>query len=226
MNILITGSGRGIGLGFATHYLELGHTVYASYRSESDELSALADRYKELNLIQWDVTRPATESILNSMPSQIDVLINNAGIYGPKKDGQSLQKVTAESMHEVFDVDAVAPLRVVQTLLPRLTRPGAVIANISSKMGSSADNSSGGTYAYRAAKAALVIISKSMAVDLQDDGINVITLHPGWVRTDMVDFTGLVDVAETVAGMTRVIENINDYQPGDFVAFDGKLIPY
>lgn len=226
MNILITGSGRGIGLGFATHYLELGHNVYACYRSESDELSELADRYKELNLIQWDVTRPATESILNSMPPQIDVLINNAGIYGPKKDGQSLQKVTAESMHEVFDVDAVAPLRVVQTLLPRLTRPGAVIANISSKMGSSADNSSGGTYAYRAAKAALVIISKSMAVDLQDHGINVITLHPGWVRTDMVDFTGLVDVAESVAGMARVIDNINDYQPGDFVAFDSKLIPY
>lgn len=226
MNILITGSGRGIGLGFAKHYLELGHTVYACYRSESDELSALADRYKELNLIQWDVTRPATASILNSMPPQIDVLINNAGIYGPKKDGQSLQKVTAESMHEVFDVDAVAPLRVVQTLLPRLTRPGAVIANISSKMGSSADNSSGGTYAYRAAKAALIIISKSMAVDLQDDGINVITLHPGWVRTDMVGFTGLVDVAESVAGMATVIENINDYQPGDFIAFDGKLIPY
>lgn len=226
MNILITGAGRGIGLGFAAHYLELGHTVYACYRSESDELSRLADKFRELKPIRWDVTQAATDSIINSFPPQIDVLINNAGIYGPKKDGQSLQKVTAESMHEVFDVDTVAPLRVVQTLLPRLTRPGAVIANISSKMGSSADNSSGGTYAYRAAKAALVIISKSMAVDLQDDGISVITLHPGWVRTGMVDFTGLVDVEESVAGMARVIENINDYQPGDFVAFDGKLIPY
>ena len=129
-------------------------------------------------------------------------------------------------MHEVFDVDCVAPLRVVQTLLPRLRRPGAIIANISSKMGSSSDNTSGGTYAYRAAKAALIIVSKSMAVDLQDEGINVITLHPGWVRTDMVGFTGLIEVSESVEGMISVIDNINDYTPGDLVAFDGSVIPY
>ena len=226
MNIFVTGAGRGIGLGFTEHYLNRGHTVFACYRSESDKLSSLADENKGLQLMHWDVTRPADVTLIDALPQHIDILINNAGIYGPKKDGQSLQKVTAESMHEVFDIDTVAPLRVVQTLLPRLTRPGAIIANISSKMGSSADNSSGGTYAYRAAKAALIIISKSMAVDLQADGISVITLHPGWVRTGMVDFTGLVNVSESVAGMAGVIENIHQYQPGDFVAFDGSLIPY
>ena len=93
-------------------------------------------------------------------------------------------------------------------------------------MGSSSDNTSGGTYAYRAAKAALIIVSKSMAVDLQDEGINVITLHPGWVRTDMVGFTGLIEVSESVEGMISVIDNINDYTPGDLVAFDGSVIPY
>jgi NAD(P)-dependent dehydrogenase (short-subunit alcohol dehydrogenase family) len=226
MNIFITGAGRGIGLGFTEHYLNRGHNVFACYRSESDNLSKLAEAWNELTLMQWDVTRTAEKTLIDALPQQIDLLINNAGIYGPKKDGQSLQKVTAEAMHEVFDIDTVAPLRVVQTLLPRLTRPGAMIANISSKMGSSADNSSGGTYAYRAAKAALIIISKSMAVDLQGDGINVITLHPGWVRTSMVDFTGLVDVSESVTGMAKVIDNIHDYQPGDFVAFDGSLVPY
>lgn len=225
MNILITGAGRGIGLGFVVHYLSRDHTIYACYRSKSAELSALAEKYDQLELVQWDVTRPASENILASFPKQLDLLINNAGIYGPIKDGQSLQKITAEAMHEVFDVNCVAPLRVVQTLLPRLM-PGAIVANISSKMGSSSDNTSGGTYAYRAAKAALIIVSKSMAVDLQSDGINVITLHPGWVRTDMTNGTGLVDVDESVDGMTSVIENINDYEPGDLVAYDGSRVPF
>ncbi len=226
MNILVTGAGRGIGLGFVQHYLKQGHSVYACYRTESAKLNSLAEQYNELNLLQWDVTRPASETLLQSLPEHIDLIINNAGIYGPKKDGQSLQKISAEAMHEVYDVNCVAPLRVVQTLQHKLTRPGGIVANISSKMGSSEDNTSGGTYAYRAAKAALVIISKSMAVDLQDQGISVITLHPGWVRTDMVGFTGLVDVSESVAGMSRVIENIDSYRPGDFIAFDGKRVPF
>jgi NAD(P)-dependent dehydrogenase (short-subunit alcohol dehydrogenase family) len=194
MNILITGAGRGIGLGFVQHFLKQGHSIYACYRTESDKLNSLANQYSGLNLLQWDVTLPASETMLQSLPDHIDLIINNAGIYGPKNDGQSLEKVTAEAMHEVYDVNCVAPLRIIQTLQDKLVRPGGIIANISSKMGSSGDNTSGGTYAYRAAKAALVIISKSMAVDLQDQGINVITLHPGWVRTDMVGFTGLVDV--------------------------------
>lgn len=226
MNVFITGAGRGIGLGFVVHYLSHGHTVYACYRNDSDELAALAEKHNDLNIVQWDVTLPATEHFLQSLPAQIDIVINNAGIYGPKKDGQSLKKITAEAMHEVFDIDSVAPLRVVQTLHSRLRSPGGIIANISSKMGSSSDNSSGGTYAYRAAKAALIIISKSMAVDLAPEGIRVITLHPGWVRTDMVDFTGLIDVSDSVEGMARVIENIEEYTPGDLVAYDGKVIPY
>ena len=226
MNVLITGAGRGIGLGFTEYYLKHGHTVYACYRTESEKLTTLSDQYNDLNLLQWDVTRPASDSLLQSLPNHIDLIINNAGIYGPKKDGQSLQKITAEAMHEVYDVDCIAPLRVVQTLQDKLSRPGGIIANISSKMGSSGDNSSGGTYAYRAAKAALVIISKSMAVDLLAEGISVITLHPGWVRTDMVGLTGLVDVSESVAGMAGIIENIENYEPGAFVAFDGQIVPY
>ena len=226
MNILITGAGRGIGLGFALHFLKQGHSVYACYRTESARLNSLAEQYNELNLLQWDVTRPASETLLQALPEHIDLIINNAGIYGPKKDGQSLEKITAEAMHEVYDINCVAPLRVVQTLQHKLARPGGIVANISSKMGSSEDNTSGGTYAYRAAKAALVIISKSMAIDLQEEGISVITLHPGWVRTDMVGFTGLIDVSESVSGMVRVIENIDNYGPGDFIAYDGKRVPF
>jgi NAD(P)-dependent dehydrogenase (short-subunit alcohol dehydrogenase family) len=120
----------------------------------------------------------------------------------------------------------VGPLRVVQALKDRVAAARGVIANLSSKMGSSSDNSSGGSYAYRAAKAALVIVSKSMAIDLATAGVRVITLHPGWVRTDMTDHGGLVDVPESVAGMASVIARIGDYEPGALVAFDGRVIPY
>ena len=105
-------------------------------------------------------------------------------------------------------------------------RAGGVVANVSSKMGSSGDNTSGGSYAYRAAKAALVIVSKSMAIDLGPRGVRVITLHPGWVRTDMTDHNGLIDVDQSVGGMARVIECVSDYELGAFVAFDGQVVPF
>jgi len=221
MNVLITGANRGIGAGFVRHYLERGDEVWAAYRSDPGELEGVASG--KLHSLSWNVATDAEPQ--GEMPETIDLLINNAGIYGPGKDGQSLEKVTPEAMLEVFNVDCVGPLRVVKHLQGRLA-DGATIANVSSKMGSISDNTSGGTYAYRAAKAGLVIVSKSMAVDLAGDGVQVITLHPGWVKTDMTHQTGLIDVKESVTGMTEVIENARDYEPGSFVAFDGKVVPY
>lgn len=224
MNVLVTGANRGLGLGFVRHYLAAGHEVWGCYRSDPAGLAALEGDGR-LRLVRWDVrdAAPAGDVVL---PERIDLLINNAGIYGPDGAGQSLERITPDVMHEVFDVDCVGQLRIVQHLLPRIVRARGVIANLSSKMGSSGDNSSGGCYAYRAAKAALVIVSKSMAVDLAPQGVRVITLHPGWVRTDMTDHSGLIDVSTSVEGMTRVIESIEGYEPGAFVAFDGKIVPY
>ncbi|WP_167632079.1 SDR family oxidoreductase [Mariprofundus ferrooxydans] len=221
MHILITGAARGIGLGFVRHYLQQGHDVWACHREDCGGLSDITS--DKLHLLRWDVgsDQPPT----GKLPESIDLLINNAGIYGPGKNGQSLSNITSADMLAVFNIDCAGPLRVVQRLQSRLAH-GGVIANISSKMGSSADNSSGGTYAYRAAKAGLIIVSKSMAVDLAPQGVHVITLHPGWVRTDMVQQTGLIDVSTSVAGMAAVIASARDYDPGQFIAFDGKIVPY
>jgi len=225
MNVLITGANRGIGLGFVQHYLMNGCQVWACYRSDRGGLAKI--EHPQLHLVQWDITADKPASIESGLPDKIDVLINNAGVYGPSKDAdQSLNAITPDAMHKVFDVDCVGALRVAKLLWPRVVKTKGVIANISSKMGSSADNSSGGCYAYRAAKAALVIVSKSMAVDLAPKGVRVITLHPGWVRTDMTDHSGLINVDESVAGMTQVIAHADDYQPGAFIAFDGKIVPY
>jgi len=221
MNIVITGSNRGIGAGFVRYYLECGHSVWACFRSDEGELRSIeSDR---LHLIRWNVA--TDDAPHGALPDRVDLLINNAGIYGPGKDGQSLEKVTPEAMLEVFNVDCIGPLRVVRFFKGRLS-DSAVIANISSKMGSSGDNTSGGAYAYRAAKAALVIVSKSMAIDLAPAGVQVITLHPGWVLTDMGGQSALIDVETSVRGMAGVIERAGDYEPGQFIAFDGKIVPY
>jgi NAD(P)-dependent dehydrogenase (short-subunit alcohol dehydrogenase family) len=227
MNVVITGANRGIGLGFVNHYLAQGYHVWATYRSDQGQLKQIDN--DRLHCIQWDVTEATSDAQLQSIgvPDSIDLLINNAGIYGPKEShGQSFDSVTAETMLEVFDVDCVGALRVSQALSSRVITARGVIANMSSKMGSSEDNTSGGCYAYRAAKAGLVIVSRSMALDLAGDGVRVITLHPGWVSTDMTNNTGLIDVKTSVAGLTLVIENVDRYDPGAFVAFDGKVVPF
>jgi len=227
MNVLITGASRGIGLGFVRHYLSQGCHVWATYRSDYGGLEAIDD--ERLHTLQWDILDDKDDTFLQAMgvPAKLDLLINNAGIYGPQKaPGQSFDTVTAETMREVFDVDCIGALSVTQLLVDRVIAAQGVIANMSSKMGSSEDNTSGGCYAYRAAKAALVIISRSMAIDLAADGVRVITLHPGWVSTDMTNHTGLIDVATSVAGLTEVISNVDRYQPGAFVAFDGEIVPY
>ncbi len=223
-NILITGANRGLGLGFVQHYLSLGDRVWATYRHDAAPLVRLDD--VNCQPLHWDVTGPLHETEIAKLPYSIDLLINNAGIYGAKNGGQSLQEVTEEALMQVFNVNVVAPVKVVQFLLPRLQRGKATIVNMGSKMGSVNDNSSGGAYAYRASKSALCNVTKSMALDLQKDGIQALCLHPGWVRTDMGGESGLIDVETSIAGLTSVIDRVEDYVPGSFVAYDGVSIPY
>lgn len=227
MNVVITGAARGIGLGFVEHYLSVGAMVWACYRSDKSALNHLdSDRLKT---VQWDVTEEKDNDFvkMSAFPESIDLLINNAGIYGPDKEtGQSLDTVTPDDMLRLLDVNCVGPLRVVQRLKSRLISAKGKIANIASKMGSSEDNTSGGCYAYRASKSCLISVSKSMAIDLSPYDVRVITLHPGWVKTDMTQHSGLIDVECSVKGMAGIIDNIDRYSPGAFIAFDGKCIPY
>ena len=223
-NVLITGANRGLGLGFVRHCLDRGDKVWACYRDDAGGLTQID--HPDCTALRWDVARSLEPSEEAKLPAAINLLINNAGIYGSKGGGQSLENVSEQEMLEVFRIDTVAPLRVVQQLLPRLKKGHAVIANMSSKMGSSSDNGSGGVYAYRAAKSALCIVSRSLAVDLAEDQIRVVCLHPGWVQTDMTNNTGLIDVDTSVSGLFRVVENVDDYPPGAFVAYDGALVPY
>lgn len=227
MNVVVTGAGRGIGLGFVRHYLANGANVWACYRSDKSKLDAVAS--SKLKCVQWDVVDDKDDDFINqsAFPDSIDLLINNAGIYGPQKEkGQSLDCVSPHAILDVLNVNCVGPIRVVQRLKSRIMLANGKIANISSKMGSSEDNTSGGCYAYRASKSCLINVSKSMAIDFAPYDVRVITLHPGWVKTDMTNQSGLIDVDASVKGMADIIKNIDRYSPGAFVAFDGRLISY
>ena len=154
-------------------------------------------------------------------PSQpIDVLINNAGRL--RRD--SLSQPDDEEVMSQFVVNAVGPLRLTRALLP-LMSSGSKVAHITSRMGSIADNTSGGMYGYRMSKAALNAAAKSMTVDLAPKGIAIAILHPGFVRTGMTGGNGLVDPPESAAGLIARIDELTQETSGTFWHMNGDVLP-
>jgi NAD(P)-dependent dehydrogenase (short-subunit alcohol dehydrogenase family) len=156
----------------------------------------------------------------------IDLLINNAGVL---EDG-SLTTTTKESLMKQFEVNAVGPFLVTRALLPNLklaskNNGSAMVAHVSSYMGSIAKNE-GGYYGYRASKTALNIINSSLAIDLKEEGIAAILLHPGYVVTDLTGGLGDVHTDESVAGMTAALDKATLADTGKFFHFQGQEIPW
>ena len=166
---VVTGTNRGIGLEFVRQLLAQGHSVVATARDPDTvpALQAMRGLNSQLSLLPLDL---ADENSINAFAERmratpIDVLINNAGIYGPRQ--ASLGQLRTADWEEVMLVDLIAPIMLTQALLPALRRgTDKRIAFLSSIMGSSADNSGGGAYLYRSAKAGLNQAVKSLAVDL------------------------------------------------------------
>jgi len=201
--VAIVGASRGLGLEFVAQLLARGNAVHATARAPaaSKALAALAAKAgPALHVAALDVACPASIDAWaaglsgdTARGGPFDLLINNAGVA----EWSSLGSVTQESMLRLFSVNAVGPLLVTQAAAGKgLLRKGSVVANITSKMGSMADNGSGGTYAYRASKAALNAVTVSLARDLSASGVVATLLHPGWVRTDMTSNNGLIDVQQ------------------------------
>ncbi|WP_432720925.1 SDR family oxidoreductase [Jeongeupia wiesaeckerbachi] len=220
--LFITGAGRGIGREFVQQYLAAGWQVVATCRKPAD-LADLAQQ-PALTVLPLDVTDWDTVATLASQlgDARIDLLINNAGIYGGVM--QDLGGTDVGTWLETLATNAIAPVKIVEALLPRLA-PRAVIVNISSKMGSMADNGSGGDYHYRSAKAALNAATVSLARDLAGRHCCV-ALHPGWVQTDMGGAYALIDAATSVRGMHDVIAGLQAADTGRFITYDGRSIPW
>lgn len=153
----------------------------------------------------------------------IDLLINNAGIF----EAADLVSTTKESLLKQFEVNAVGPFLVTRALLANLKlAQGATVAHVSSIMASISNNKDGGLYGYRTSKAALNMVNSSLAIDLKNDNITAVVLHPGYVATDLTGGLGDVHADESVAGMTGVLDKITMADSGKFFHFKGHTIEW
>ncbi len=225
---LVTGANRGIGLGLTEQLLAKGYHVIATARNPDGarELwEAERDYGARCEIHELDVTSDADlDKLAKALSGRpIDLLINNAGVM-PEKSGK-FADVTADAMLKGFTVNVLGPMRVMQKLLPNLKASGkAVVGTVTSKMGSVADNTSGGYYAYRISKTAVNMLNKSFAVDHPD--VVSVVLHPGWVRTAMGGDNAPVTVEDSAKGMLQVLATVNAEQSGKFFDFSGKEIPW
>lgn len=225
--ILITGANRGIGLEYVRQYAEEGNTVYATVRdtAQAVELQALAAQHSHIQVLALDVADitaiQALARQLSDVP--IDILISNAGIYPPSRFG----KTDPQAWLQAFQVNTLTTYYLAEAFLPHMQRAGqARLIAMTSKMGSMTDNGSGGEYIYRSSKTALNMVVKSLSLDLKPFNIAVAALHPGWVRTDMGGPNGLIDTKTSVSGLRKVIAGLDQAQSGEFIAYDGKQVPW
>lgn len=219
MNVVITGANRGIGLALVNAYLQRGETVYALCRNSSDALNATQAKV----ISGVDVSKPDTlNSALAPLKDvKIDILINNAGVLGR----ESLSDWDPNTIDYQFRVNALGPLLVTQVLQGNLSA-GSKVGLVTSRMGSMADNGSGGYYGYRMSKAALNAAGVSLARDLAPRGIAVVLLHPGFVQTEMVNGSGDVDADTSAAGLVARVDDLTLETTGSFMHANGEALPW
>lgn len=226
-NVVITGANRGIGLELVKHYRNLGYTVIGICRESSEELDDLADMViSDIDVRSADSIAMVADVLAQTLISsdsgqQIDILINNAGVFL----NETLDEMDFDSIQTQMDINAIAPLRITHAFQSMLFE-GSKVAMITSRMGSVSDNGSGAYYGYRASKAALNAIGKSLAIDLKPKGVAVALLHPGFVQTRMVGFNGDISPAQAAAGLAQRIEELNLENTGSFWHSNGELLPW
>ena len=220
---LITGTSRGIGHEMARQLLARGDSVIGTVRRE-DQGADLREAGAQIELcdVADDGSVDAMAGRLNNRP--IDVLVNNAGVYDPRL---SFADLGDEGMRHNFEVNTLGPMRVTRALLANLRAGRAKhVFQLTSKMGSIADNGSGGAYAYRASKAALNAWSRSFALDHAQEGFVALVLHPGWVATDMGGAGAPVTPEQSVRGLLAVMDAASPERSGRFYGFDGEELPW
>jgi NAD(P)-dependent dehydrogenase (short-subunit alcohol dehydrogenase family) len=200
-------------------YRERGDEVFAACRKRSKGLEKLDVEVVE----SVDVTddRAVAKLVKAVGKRTVDVLVNCAGVLSD----ESLGDLDFDRIRRQFEVNSLGPLRVTAALRPKLAE-GSKVAIITSRMGSIDDNTSGGRYGYRMSKCAVNMAGRSLAHDLEDAGVAVAILHPGFVRTDMTGGQGLVDPPESAAGLIARIDELTLETSGGFWHANGERLPW
>jgi NAD(P)-dependent dehydrogenase (short-subunit alcohol dehydrogenase family) len=228
-SVLITGANRGLGFEFARQYAADGWRVFAACRdpATAGELQRLRRSTGMLTIVAMDVTD--AETIRNAATQlndvAIDVIINSAGIGGTSR--QSVGNVDYDSWAHVFDVNTMGPLRVIESFVGHMAAgERRLVVTITSGMGSLADNTSGGSIAYRSSKAAVNMVMRSAAIDLAPRGISCVLVNPGWVKTDMGGPGATLTPQESVTALRRLIGTFGPSHSGNFYHYDGREYPW
>jgi NAD(P)-dependent dehydrogenase (short-subunit alcohol dehydrogenase family) len=221
---LITGANRGLGLEFARQYLADGWHVYAACRdpNSASELRRLADASDHKpRIVALDVTDSASAAAAELDGQAIDLLLNNAGVMGARD--QTIGNIDYEAWAKVLDTNTMGPMRVSEAFVDHVARgKRKLIVTLTSGMGSLADNTSGGSIAYRSSKAAVNMVMRSLAIDLAPRGITCVVINPGWVRTDMGGSHATLTPTESVARLRSLIETLGPAQSGKFFNYNGR----
>jgi NAD(P)-dependent dehydrogenase (short-subunit alcohol dehydrogenase family) len=235
LTVLISGANRGLGLEFARQYLEEGWRVIALCRDaeKATELAVLNESHGKLDIYEADVTDfDRIRELADRMVDQsIDVLINNAGVFGPKPTAegdkrQSFGYFDADILAEVFRVNSVAPLILTEAFLDQiLASEHKKVITISSVLGS-IEEAQGGLYAYRMSKAAVNMAMANLAKEITSNGVIVTTVSPGWVKTDMGGEDAAITVADSISKVRAIISGLTPAESGSFIDFDGRIIPW
>jgi NAD(P)-dependent dehydrogenase (short-subunit alcohol dehydrogenase family) len=224
--VLITGASRGLGYEFARQYAMAGWRVIATCRGAKD-MEALTKLGSEVEVYKLDVTdHDQILALAHTLRREsIDVLLNNAGVHGPRPS--RFGAIDYEAWEQVFRINTLGPMRMAECFVDHIARSDRkLIVQISSFMGSISGNEVGGAYTYRSTKAAVNAVTKNLAVDLRDRGIIVISMHPGWVTTDMGGPGADLEPTESIRAMRKVFEGIKRGDTGQFLNYDGSIISW
>lgn len=218
--VLVTGANRGIGLEYCRQLSVRGDDVIAVCREAGPELESLGIRIEAG--IELTDSLAIDELMSRLLHQSLDGAILNAGIL----HSTGLNDLDADAIRQQFEVNALAPLRLASVLTRHLSS-GSWIALMTSRMGSIADNTSGGSYGYRMSKAALNMAGQSLAVDLKPKGIAVAILHPGLVATRMINFNpNGISPQQSVEGLLKRIDALTLETSGSFWHANGEELPW
>jgi NAD(P)-dependent dehydrogenase (short-subunit alcohol dehydrogenase family) len=228
-NVLVTGSNRGIGLEWCRQYADAGWRIFATCRHPgmADELHELARSHAQLSVHGLDVTKSESLQALHDelQHESIDLLINNAGVYIEKY--LHTETLRYDDWLQTLEVNTLGPMRVTEALLEQVTRSKhKLVVCMTSHMGSIAEIAAPGDYYYRSSKAALNAAMRGYSIALKEQGVGVMLLHPGWVKTRMGGWDAPLTTTESVAGMRRLVDKFRMDFSGRFFRYNGTEIPW